>query len=253
MIMKGQTVEQSDLIGEIKDFPIEVVQEMVNEQVMQGNNADVVVFQDDYRADKNCGGFCWCDSVMGADFWYDVLYCKRFDIFFQKYPKNKYVIEKESISIKVPDGYEIDRKKSTSTNIVFKPIACKCPKSWEDAFIGNPIRGYWVNSASDIIRMDDRAAVSADKNVFKTEKQAKSALAYAQITQLMALHCYNGDWTPDWENGLFDKYSLIRKDNAIELILRSDTFSPITFKSKEAQESFLKNHEDLLRQYFQMD
>ena len=43
--MKGKTVEQSDLIGAIKDFPIEVVQEMVNEQVRQGNNADVSVFQ----------------------------------------------------------------------------------------------------------------------------------------------------------------------------------------------------------------
>jgi hypothetical protein len=101
--------------------------------------------------------------------------------------------------------------------------------------------------------MANRDAVYYDRNVFKTEKQAKSALAYAQITQLMALSCYNGDWTPDWKNGLFDKYSLIRKDNAIELILRSDTFSPITFKSKDAQESFLKNHEDLLRQYFQID
>ena len=41
MIMKGQIVEQSDLICAIKDFPIEVVQEMVNEQVRQGNMADV--------------------------------------------------------------------------------------------------------------------------------------------------------------------------------------------------------------------
>ena len=87
--MKGQIVEQSDLIGEIKDFPIEVVQEMVNEQVRQGNKADVGVFQEDYRSEQNCGGFCWCYSVMGADFWYEVLFHRRFDIFFQKYPKNK--------------------------------------------------------------------------------------------------------------------------------------------------------------------
>lgn len=33
--MKGQTVEQSDLIGGIKDFPIEIVQAMVDEQVRQ--------------------------------------------------------------------------------------------------------------------------------------------------------------------------------------------------------------------------
>lgn len=85
--MKGQILEQSDLIGEIKDFPIEVVQEMVNEQLRQGNKADVGVFQEDYSADKNCGGFCWCDAFMGVDFWYEVLFHKRFDEFFQEYPK----------------------------------------------------------------------------------------------------------------------------------------------------------------------
>ena len=250
--MKGTTVEQSDLVGALKDFPIEVVQEMVNEQVMQGNKANVEVFQERVHVGRICGGFDWVASFMGAKFWEDVLCRNKFDIFFQKYPKNQYAIEKAEMSIKVPDGYEIDSKKSTSTNIVFKPIGSKYPKSWEDAFIGNPILGYWVNSASDI-KMADRDALPNDKNVFKTEKQAKSTLAYAQITQLMALSCYNGDWTPDWENGLFDKYSLIRRNNAIELILRSDTFAPIAFKSKDVRESFLKNHEDLLRQYFQMD
>ena len=250
--MKGKTVEQSDLVGDIKEFPIEVVQEMVNEQVRQGNKADVEVFQERlYSGCVRCG-FDWTDSVIGEDFWHDVLFNKRFDAFFQKYPKKQYSIERESISIKVPDGYEIDSEKSTFTNIVFKPIACKFPKSWEDAFIGNPIRGYWVNSASDV-NMAKREAVANDRNVFKTEKQAKSALAYAQITQIMALPCYNGDWIPDWENGLFDKYALIRTNNGIGLIFRCDTFAPIAFKSKEVREAFLKNHEDLLRRYFEMD
>ena len=161
-------------------------------------------------------------------------------------------VEQKCISIEVPDGYEIDNEKSTFTNIVFKPIVYKCPKSWDDAFIDSHICGYWIDHFSNI-RMADRYAVDDDKNVFKTEKQAKSALAYAQITQLMALPCYNGDWIPDWENGLFDKYSLIRTNNAIDLILRSDTFCPITFKSKDVRESFLKNYEDLLRQYFEME
>ena len=33
--MKGTTVEQSDLVGRLECFPIEVVQKMVNEQVRQ--------------------------------------------------------------------------------------------------------------------------------------------------------------------------------------------------------------------------
>ena len=250
--MKGTTVEQSDLIGAIKDFPIEVVQKMVNEQVRQGRKADVAVFQDRATAILECGGFTWDRTVMGERFWCDVISKRDFSLFFQKYPRMQSAHEQKCISIEVPDGYEIDNEKSTFTNIVFKPIACKYPKSWREAFIGKPLCGYWIGDQSEI-REASRNAVNADKNVFKTEKQAKSALAYAQITQLMALPCYNGDWIPDWVNGLYDKYSLIRRGNEIELILRNDTFAPITFKSKEIRESFLKNHEDLLRQYFEMD
>ena len=250
--MKGKTVEQSDLIGDIKDFPIEVVQEMVNEQVRQGNKADVSVFQDRATAICKRGGFAWAYSVGGESFWCDVISKGKFNVFFQKYPKTQSAPEQKCVSIEVPDGYEIDNEKSTFTNIVFKPIECKYPKSWREAFIGKPLCGYWVGTQSEI-REASRNALFADKNVFKTEKQAKSALAYAQITQLMALPCYNGDWIPNWGNELFDKYALIRRDNEIELIYGADTFAPIAFKSKEVRESFLKNHEDLLRQYFEMD
>ena len=250
--MKGKTVEQSDLIGAIKDFPIEVVQQMVNEQVRQGCNADVAVFQNSATMSCRYGGFTWGRTVRGEEFWYEVISNRRFKLFFQYYPKAQPLPEQKCISIEVPDGYEIDSEKSTFTNIVFKPIACKYPKSWEDAFISKPIRGHWVNNFSDI-EIADRDAEADDKNVFKTKKQAKSALAYAQITQLMALPCYNGDWIPDWGNGLYDKYSLIRVGNKINLVYRANKFAPIAFKSKEIRESFLKNHEYLLRQYFEMD
>ena len=244
--MKEKKVEQSDLIGNIKDFPIEIVQAMVDEQVRQGNKANVINFQLKPGNDVTEGGFRWSNSVEGFTFWEEVIHYKNFNLFFQKYPN------KQSITIKIPDGYEIDNEKSTFTNIVFKPIACKYPKSWREAFIGSRICGYWIGNQSEI-REANRKAIYSDKNVFKTEKQAKSALAYAQITQLMALPCYNGDWIPDWGNGLFDKYALIRVGNGINLVYRANKFAPIAFKSKEVRESFLKNHEDLLRTYFEMD
>ena len=89
MIMKGATVEQSDLVGRLECFPIEVVQKMVNEQVRQGNKADVVLFQGRVYAARVSGGFDWERSFMGLKFWRDVLIKERFDIFFQKYQKNE--------------------------------------------------------------------------------------------------------------------------------------------------------------------
>lgn len=243
--MKEKKVEQSDLIGNIKDFPIEIVQVMVDEQVRQGNKANVIKFQ--LKPDKDVieGGFRWFNSVDGVTFWEEVIHRKNFNLFFQKYSN------KQSITIKIPDGYEIDTDNSTFTNIVFKPIACKYPKSWEDAFIGSHICGYWANNCSDII-MSDKDAEPCDKNVFKTKKQAKSALAYAQITQLMALPCYNGDWVPDW-NEAITKYCIERTNKNLKKSEHCHLFIPICFKSSEVRDAFLQNNEKLLKQYFEMD
>lgn len=250
--MKGKTVEQSDLIGKIEDFPIEVVQKMVDEQVRHGNEADVNVFQRWRSAPVSYGGFVWDNTIDGIDFWEEVISNENFDLFFSKYQKKQSSYEQKSIKIEIPDGYEIDNEKSTFTNIVFKHIEVKCPKSWEDAFVGNPICGYWIGRQC-YIEVADTFAKSVDKNVFKTEKQAKSALAYAQITQLIALPCYNGDWIPDWENRNEEKYFPYRANNIILSGIVYMEFQHVAFKSYDVYKAFLENHEDLLRQYFEMD
>lgn len=80
-------VEQSDLVGNIKDFPIEVVEKMIEEQVKQGNCPNVKVFQDYVTADVNDGGFSWWNTDDGNDFWLEVVGDGNFDLFFEKYPK----------------------------------------------------------------------------------------------------------------------------------------------------------------------
>lgn len=80
-------VEQSDLVGSIKDFPIEVAQKMVEEQVAQGNRPNVKVFQDDLSACAGDDGFTWSQTDDGDGFWIEVLDGGNFDLFFEKYPK----------------------------------------------------------------------------------------------------------------------------------------------------------------------
>lgn len=80
-------ITEKDLVGDIKDFPIEVVQRMVDEQVSQGNPADVSVFQQFVLADDDKGGFFWVKTTDGEDFWHKVIANKNFDLFFDKYPK----------------------------------------------------------------------------------------------------------------------------------------------------------------------
>lgn len=243
--MKEKKVEQSDLIGEIKDFPIEIVQAMVDEQVRQGNKANVINFQ--LRPDNDVikGGFRWSNSVEDFTFWDEVIHHKNFNLFFQKYPN------KQSITIKIPDGYEIDTDNSTFTNIVFKPIENKYPNSWDDAFVDSNLNGYCI-ACGTVSQYFKNNASKIDTEIYKTEKQAKSALAYAQITQLMALPCYNGDWVPDW-NEAITKYCIERTNKNLKKSEHCHLFIPICFKSSEVRDAFLQNNEKLLKQYFEMD
>ena len=80
-------VEKRDLVKDIQDFPIEVVQKMLEYQVKQGNKEDISVFQNRAIASKLTNGFYWRDTEEGMKFWNIVINKKKFDIFFDKYPK----------------------------------------------------------------------------------------------------------------------------------------------------------------------
>lgn len=80
-------ITKQDLIGDIKDFPIEVVQKMVERQVEQGNKANVKVFQERVRAGSTGYGFEWSKTEEGRIFWEEVIGDKNFSLFFEKYPK----------------------------------------------------------------------------------------------------------------------------------------------------------------------
>ena len=85
--MKTIKITAADLIGRIQFFPIEVVEKMVEEQVRQGNKADVTVFQRCAIAGADVGGFDWCATKDSAFFWVDVINGNNFEKFFEKYPK----------------------------------------------------------------------------------------------------------------------------------------------------------------------
>lgn len=122
---------------------------------------------------------------------------------------------------------------------------------WESKFIENNIKGCYIGRDSIISHLDYIASKSK-KGTFKTEKQAKSALAYAQLTQLMALPEYNGDWVPDW-NISDAKYGIRRYKNGIGCDNVSLTYHKIAFKTWQIRDRFLENNYDLLKEYFELD
>ena len=208
-------------------------------------------------------GCYWSDTPDGIYNAYDLYFGSANAFMYSSSRKNSFTVRcvsdmnksevmktNQEIEFKIPEGYVIDNRKSTENKIVCKPIVIKYPKSWEDAFVGNPICGYWIGAQSDII-VADRCAVTADKNVFKTKKQAASALAYAQLTQLMALPCYNGDWVPNWDDPNQTRCCIARLKNDIIKSDFSGYFSFLAFKSEKVRDAFFDNHIDLIKQFYQ--
>ena len=73
--------------GQIKGFPKEVIEKMLDYQVAQGNNLDVSVFEKDNTCSRDEAGFDWAQTIEGSALWCEVIMSKKFDLFFEKYPK----------------------------------------------------------------------------------------------------------------------------------------------------------------------
>ena len=80
-------VTKKDLIGDLKNFPIEVVEKMLQKQYKQVDKMDITVFQNNKDADRCYKGFRWSDTIEGHEFWNAVIREERFDVFFERYPK----------------------------------------------------------------------------------------------------------------------------------------------------------------------
>jgi hypothetical protein len=71
--------------GQLKGFPQEIVNKMLERQVEQGNPENISVFEKDKFTSEN--GFYWGRAVEGREFWCNVIIHKDFNIFFEKYPQ----------------------------------------------------------------------------------------------------------------------------------------------------------------------
>lgn len=76
-------VTQKHLKGDLKDFPIEVVEKMLENQLKHTGKEDINIFIKNKFAENN--GFHWSTSEEGYDFWDKVIGKNQFDLFFKKY------------------------------------------------------------------------------------------------------------------------------------------------------------------------
>jgi hypothetical protein len=147
----------------------------------------------------------------------------------------------KDLKITAPKGYEIDKDNSTFENIVFKKLN-ELPKTWEE--LGR-INGFCVCANSDIEWFNKAWLLDGNKNIFKTEEQARASLALAQLSQLRDV--YRKEWKPDWEGDNI-KWCVFFRGNTINVGSLQNASEFLSFQDKETAELFLENFRDLIEQ-----
>lgn len=151
-------------------------------------------------------------------------------------------METKEVKIEVPQGYEIDKEKSTFEKIVFKKID-NTPKTWEEYC--KLTKGSCSNFTNSTTNMVYKDRFTGAYNEFTTKERAEQFIALGKLMQLR-------DY---WVRGYKEfKYALlVTRDENILVYAWSwyHTYPHIlTFPTKEMAEEFKECFPDLLKKAF---
>lgn len=143
--------------------------------------------------------------------------------------------------------YEVDECLDNG-NIVLRKKKSKFP-TWED--LGN-ISSVFIGAGSEFFEDSCIPTSNNNRNVFLTEKHAKSALAMAQISQLIPY--YGGEITNDeWKDSSIRKYIIFRKMSYVGRCEAYSNYEFLAFHTAEQRDEFLKNNEQLVKDYLMIE
>jgi hypothetical protein len=138
----------------------------------------------------------------------------------------------KTIKTIIPEGWEIDKEKSTFEEIVLKQSKKELPKTWEEL---EGLSGWYVTSSAEIKEYAP-PMTEHDRNTFVTESQAKASIALAQLSQLREV--YRDGWKPENNN---EQYSIIFYNNQLVIVRNSTRACFLSFQSHKMADKFLTN------------
>ena len=161
----------------------------------------------------------------------------------------------KELKIVVPKGYVIDKENSTFECIKFKP---KGIKTWNDLCEASQnsgevmVSGYCICDYSNIYATNRLMAGDDIRNVFLTEKGAKSSLAMSQISQLMPY--YGGAITDaEWSDSETTKYAITRYKGQSALKNTILWYHFLAFHTEEQRDDFLEHNYELVKDFLMID
>lgn len=149
----------------------------------------------------------------------------------------------KKLKINIPEGYEIDKEKSTFEEIVFKKVEdplAKLPKTWEEYYkhTKNSPSYYWNNCCETGVVT---SVFTGFYNEFLTEERVKQ---YVALGKLLQLRDY---WVSDWKIDSDNIYVIYK--NVIMATLHNNDF-PLAFPTREMAKEFKNCFEDLIKEAY---
>jgi hypothetical protein len=149
----------------------------------------------------------------------------------------------KEITIKIPEGFEIDTNKSSLTEgkIIFKKKENSLPTTNEEAVKFLPETCYYINNNGDINITED---YRKDPNTIATKELAEAFLALMQLVKFRDI--WNGGWKPNFED---DEDKHIIYFELGKKITSTFTYSQclLSFKSEELRDKFSETFDGLIQ------
>lgn len=139
----------------------------------------------------------------------------------------------KNLKIQVPEGYEIDKEKSTFEEIIFKKKEDKLPTS-VDEIEG---RRWYINEFGFIKKSKSSHETI---NQVSSEERAEAFLALMQLVELR--DAWNGDWK--CEEGW--SYVIVYKGGRLQILELRITRMVLCFKDSKTAEEFLETFRGLI-------
>ena len=147
---------------------------------------------------------------------------------------------RKEVKIEVPQGYVIDKEKSTFEKIVFKKIDNR-PKTWEEyCKLTKGICSNYANATTNMVYKD---RYTGAYNEFATKERAEQFIALGKLLQLRDY------WVKGYNAFRYAVYGN-RFDGTAICDWLENTHYPLTFPTKEMAEEFKDYFEDLIKQAF---
>lgn len=147
----------------------------------------------------------------------------------------------KELKIEVPEGYEIDKEKSTFEKIVFKPLEIKYPKTWKECMnkLNNSKTKFcYITSASELYESYSYPKDTTGYNTLPSKEIAEKFLILQKL--YTCRQAYIEDWKPDWDS-YEPKYIIKAEGDMIFVDSFYSTIRKFSFPTFEMANKFLKN------------